>query len=84
MAKNGDEAAVDGDTPPVPAPPPLPAPPDAGMTRVRIRPGYFIHVFLITQYELEITQSWQEIPSSQVSEVSQIAVENQVPLEVDE
>ena len=83
MAKNGDGTEGE-DAPVVPAPPPLPIPAADGTVRVRIRPGFPTHIFIIPAFDLEIDQSWQEIPESQVSEVTQIAAENQVPLEVDE
>lgn len=67
------------------APPPVAASPPTGTANVRILPGFPTHVFVIPSHDLTLTQNeWTNIPQSQISEITQIASENQILLEVDE
>lgn len=69
----------------VPAPPPLPQGPLPGTANIRIPPGFPTHEFVIPSLELTLTQTeWTNVPQNLVAEITQIAAENQVLLEVDE
>lgn len=69
----------------LPAPPPLPVSPPQGTADVRILPGFPTHFFVIPHLELTISQdTWTNVPLAQVAEITQIAAENQVLLEVNE
>lgn len=81
-----DEAAEKAPVPvAVPAPPPLPQGPLPGTANVRIPPGFPTHAFEIPSLELSLTQTeWTNVPQNLVAEITQIAAENQVLLDIEE
>lgn len=69
----------------VPAPPPLPQGPLPGTANVRIPTDFPTHVFEIPSLELTLTQTeWTNVPQNLVAEITQIAAENQVLLDIEE
>lgn len=68
-----------------PAPPPLPQPPAPGTVDIRIPLGFPTHVFEIPGLDLTLTQTeWVNVPQNLVAEITQIAAENQVLLDIEE
>jgi hypothetical protein len=67
----------------IPGVPPLPQLPPKGTANVRVRLGFPVHEFTIPSHELHLNQTeWTNVPLDQVSEISQIAAESQVLLDV--
>lgn len=68
----------------IPAVPPLRKQPEAGTADVRVRLGFTLtHEFIVPSLELRFTQeAWTNVPLEQLAEISQIAAENQVLLDI--
>lgn len=80
-----ENAGIELEEAAVPLPPPLPSGPPPGTANVRVKPGFPTHVFVISGYDLELSQVvWTNVPLSQVAEITQIAAENQVLLDIEE
>jgi hypothetical protein len=78
-----EEEAEAAPKPYVPPYVPLPVNPPDGMAWVRIKSNFPIHVFVIPSHELKLTQTeWTEIAEEQLTEIEQVARENQILLEV--
>lgn len=81
-------ASLEDPTPPEPVVPayiPVPDGPEPGEAWVRILVGFPTHAFVIPLLDLTLTQTeWTTVPQAQVAEITQIASENQILLEVQE
>ncbi|HEV2172915.1 MAG TPA: hypothetical protein VGR71_05075 [Nitrospira sp.] len=67
------------------APPYIDPGPQPGTANVRIKQDFPTHVFVIPGMGLELSQTaWTNVPAGQVAEITQIAAENQILLEVEE
>src|SRR4051794_19818315 len=68
----------------IPAIPPLTELPEDGTANVRVRLGFTMtHEFIVPSLGLSFSQdAWTNVPLEQVAEISQIAAESQVLLDI--